>query len=52
MADRTEDLSSREDRMRRRKALTCAYCRPHRNENASRKGKHGARPPREKNRRK
>jgi hypothetical protein len=41
-----DDASSREDRLRRREALRCSFCRPNRGENAKRKPKHGVKKPR------
>ena len=41
--------NSRVDKMeRRKKDLSCSYCRPHKNENAGRKAKHGAQKKRDK----
>lgn len=38
-----ENTNSSVDKKERRKELNCSYCRPHKNENAGRKPKHGVR---------
>lgn len=41
-----------DDRERRKKNLSCSYCKPNKGENASRKSKHGAKKPKRKDKRK
>lgn len=45
------DDQSRVDRIKRRKLLSCSFCKPHRNENAGRQAKHGVKKPRYKDKR-
>jgi len=38
--------------LKKLKDLSCSFCRPHQNENAGRKAKHGAKKPKKKDKRK